>query len=245
MIIQNQLSSEIEYAGGLFKVGIYNMDLDVGDNIGKIRALNSGIARSKVFQRIFPFAPSVVEMVAGMPEFLESQGFRPNYLSEDAARRKPKLHLKSQFFASETAIRTATPLEDWEPVVRKYIIARAKQATGRATGSYVDAKELRTELAQDVAVLMASWRDRVSQDERDKAFVYLTVGSHNQDYRSLIMDGDDLVVVGHYWAWIAYLDFVSLMAQTTWVTNQQQLEELLPKQKSFWRWLGRFLKIAL
>jgi hypothetical protein len=44
---------------------------------------------------------------------------------------------------------------------------------------------------------------------------------------------------------IAYLDFVALMGQTTWVEDGEQLEELLPRHKGFKRWLGRYLSIAL
>ena len=243
VIIQNQMQEEIESAGGLFKVGIYDMDLDVGDVIGKLRSLNEGIARSEVFRSVFPFAPSVVEMVAGMPDFLVSEGFEPSYLSDDATKRKPKLHLKSQFFASEPVINTVIPLEGWEPIVRKYILARVKQTTGR--GPHVDVKDLRTELEKDAATLIASWRAGLSQKERDEALLYLTVGSHNQDYRSMIMDGESLFVIGHAWAMVAYLDFVSLMGQTTWVNDMQQLEELLPRYTKFWKWLGWYLKIAL
>ena len=182
-------------------------------------------------------------MLSEMPNLLESQGFEPGYLSDDVEKRKPKLHLKSQFFASEQTISTVIPLEEWEPVIRKYILARARQTVHRE--SHVDAKDLRAALEKDVAALIASWREGLSKEARDEALVYMTVGSHNQDYRSMIMDGESLFVIGHAWAMIAYLDFVSLIGQTTWVDNMRQLEELLPQYKEFWKWLGRYLKIAL
>jgi len=234
---------EIESAGGLFKVGIYNTDLDVGDVIGKLQAINDGIAKSEVFQKLFPFCPSVVKMIAEMPEFLVSAGVKPSYLFEEATKRKPKLHLKSQFFASQRAIDTIIPLEGWEPLVRKYLRARIKQTAG--CDIPVDVKDLRAELEKDAAALIASWGRGLTQKERDEVFLYLIVGSHNQDYRSMILDGEALFVVGHVWAMIAYLDFVSLMGQTTWIDDVEQLEEFLPRHRGFWKWLGCQFKIAL
>lgn len=243
VIIQNHMCEEIESAGGLFKVGIYSMNLDVGDIIGKIQAINDGIAKSEVFQKLFPFCPSVVKMIAEMPEFLTSAGIKPSYLFEEEIKRKPQLHLKSQFFATGQTIKTATPLEGWEPVIRKYILCRTEQVAGNKI--LVDAKDLRAELEKDTAALSASWGEGLTQRERDKAFLYLTVGSQNQDYRSMIMDGETLLVIGHTWAMIAYLDFVSLMGQTTWIEDIQQLEEFLPRRTPFWKWLGSQLKTAL
>jgi len=243
VIIQSEMCEEINSAGGLFKTGIYNMDVDVGDVVGKLRALNDGIAQSDVFREVFPFDSSVAEMVAGMPDYLVSQGFEPSYYSEDVAKRKPKLHLKSQFFASKRTIDTVVPMLGWKDLVHKYILARAKQITDRET--YGDVKDLREILSEDAAALIASWGQELTPQERGEAILYLTVGSHNQDYRSMIMDGEVLLVVGRTWAMIAYLDFVSVMAQTTWVNDVQQLEKLLPRHSGFWRWLGRYLQLAL
>ncbi len=178
-----------------------------------------------------------------MPEVLVSEGFPPSDYSDDRLRRRPKLHLKSQFFASATTINTVVPLEGWESIIRKYIIARGKQVTHRQ--SEVDAKDLRQELEQDAAELLMSWSSGLAPAEQEKAILYLTIGSHNQDYRSMIMDGEVLYVVGRAWAMVAYLDFVSLVGQTTWVESVEELEELLPRYSGFWKWLGRYLKLAL
>ena len=197
VIIQNQMCEEIESAGGLFKVGIYSMNVDVGDIIGKIQAVNDGIAKSEVFQKLFPFCPSVVKMIAEMPEFLASAGVKPSYLFEEAIKRKPQLHLKSQFFASGRTINTVTPLEGWEPVIRKYILCRTEQVAGYET--LVDAKGLRAELEKDAAALIASWGEGLTQRERDEAFLFLTVGvglGHGDDTDILFQGfelGDELL----------------------------------------------------
>jgi hypothetical protein len=241
LIIQNQLSEEIESSGGLFRIGIYTMDIDVGDVVGKVRRLHKQIARSEVFRKVFPFANSVEALVAEMPDILVSEGFSSSFHREN--KRKPMMHLKSQFFASQQTINTIVPMEEWKPLVRKYIIARAKQVIQKETSA--DPKELRTAIEKDRINILKSWNKQLPAEEREKAIVYLTIGSHNQDYRSMIMDGEVLYVVGRAWAMIAYLDFVSVIGQTTWVTDLEELEKLLPSHSGFGKWLGRYLKMAI
>ena len=243
VMIQNEMQNEIESEGGLFKVGIYNMDLDVGDVIGKVKAINNGIAKEQLFYQIFPFDSTVFMTMAEMPEILEAKNLKPQYLAEDATPRKPNLHFKIQFFASEHAIQSIVPDSAWAQIVRKYIIIRAKQTAHDSL--YADVKMLRAELEEEAETMMREWGKSVDGPERDKSMIYLTVGSQNEDYRSMIMDGEALFVTGHAWAMIAYLDFVSLMGQTTWIHNVDQLNQLLPRHSEFWQRVGRFLKLGL
>ncbi|MDH3889838.1 MAG: hypothetical protein OEV49_02040 [candidate division Zixibacteria bacterium] len=244
VILQNEMRQEIETAGGLFKTGIYSMDVDVGDVVGKLQALNDGIAQSEVFQRLFPFPASVTEAVRTLPELLIAEGFKPTYIVDDSLKQKAKLHLKTQFFASQRAISSILPLEGWGPFVRKYILARAKQTTGRET--HTNATAIREVLKEEAAALIESWWGMgLSPKEQEEVILFLSVGSHNQDYRGMIMDGETMFLIGRTYAMIAFLDFVSIMGQTTWVEDVQQLEELLPRHGGFWRWAGHYLKLAL
>ena len=243
VMIQNEMQKEIQSMGGLFRVGIYNVDLDLGDVIGKVRKINNGIAQSEQFRKIFPFDSSVVRVVAEMPDILEAQGLTPQYITKDATPRKPNLHFKVQFFASKNAIQSIVPHPAWAQIVRKYITIRAKQTAHDSM--HQDVKAMRAELEKEAHDMMQGWGESITGDERDLSMIYLTVGSQNEDYRSMIMDGEALFVTGHAWAMIAYLDFVSLMGQTTWIDEVDQLEVLLPKYNKFWQQMGQFLKIAL
>ena len=52
-------------------------------------------------------------------------------------------------------------------------------------------------------------------------------------------------VVSHTGAILGYLDFVGLMAATTWVESTEEMEPLLPTQSERWRSIGRFIRNAL
>jgi hypothetical protein len=65
------------------------------------------------------------------------------------------------------------------------------------------------------------------------------------DYRGKFMDGEVSVIVAGEDALIAYLDFASIMAKTTWIESIEHLDELLPESKGRARWFSRFIKNAL
>ncbi|MCK5619981.1 MAG: hypothetical protein KAJ17_11295, partial [Candidatus Krumholzibacteria bacterium] len=165
------------------------------------------------------------------------------YLTEDVDDRRPKLHLKAQFFASGEALESLITMEEWKPVVVAYFQARAKQLQVR--GTYVDAKELRQMLSDSAEPLGEKWRSQTPAEIQEKAFFYLTVGSHNMDYRGKFMDGEVLVLVAGSSALLAYLDFAGIMGKTVWVDTVEELNKLLPAQSSRTRGLSRFIKNAL
>jgi hypothetical protein len=243
LIIQKDMHDEITAAGGLFKVGIYDVEHGVSDLAGRAQKLYDALAHDPQMRRVFPFDTSVVELVSQVPAYLASQGFEPSYLAIDQTDRKPKLHLKSQFFASDRTVNTLIPLEGWRTIVQKYLMARVGQVAHKR--GEVNARDLKDLMAADIDAMYADWLQRVPEEERAEAILYFTVGSHNQDYRSMVMDGEALFVVGRLGSLVGYLDHVVLVGQTTWLEDQAQLEELLPAYTGFWRWLGHFMKLAL
>ena len=155
---------------------------------------------------------------------------------------KPKPHLKTQFFASREAIDTLLPREEWVSLVHGYTLARAEQT--RIRTDYPNVKNLQAAVADDRRALLDSWHAALSEEERAKVMFYFTIGSQNQNSRSLIMDGEALIVVAGTHAMVSYLDFALLFGLTTWVEDVEQLDEFLPQPSGFWSWFGRSLKNA-
>lgn len=128
------------------------------------------------------------------------------------------------------------------PVLRKYIASRIVQVSG--LNDY-EAEDLLKVAENEVAALAGAWRETTSPENRDKAALFLTLGSHNQDFRGTIMDGEALYVVSGGPAMVAYLDFVTILMTTTWVDSVDELNELIPQHSGFWRWVGRHIRNAL
>jgi hypothetical protein len=242
VVIQNEMRKQIESAGGMFKVGVYNLDLDVFDIVGRGKAFVEGIEKIDWYDTVFPFNSSTIKEFKDLVEYLESQGFEPSYLAQDQEKRKPKLHFKAQFFGSFQALSSLLEVPGWGQLIREYILARAKALESDV---YVGVKDLRAEYSEETQTMVEKWYHSLSPEQHENMIFYLTVGSHNQDYRSKIQDGEVIYVVSHLNALISYLDFIGLMGRTTWVESIEQLEELLPRFSGFMYNIGRYIKNAL
>jgi hypothetical protein len=243
ILIQNNMQEEIAQAGGMFRVGIYDADYDVGDAYGNIRNFNSGVAQSETYRKVFPFDQSVFDLVASFEDSLPAWGYEPVYLADDAVTRKPKLHLKTQFFASSEAIQSLLPLKEWKPVMNAYLKGRAEQIRVRETR--IDVKALGRATTEQAKPLFERWYQTATPEQKEKTFFFLTVGSHNMDLRGKYMDGEVTVTVAGAYALLAYMDFASIVARTTWVKTIEELDAILPMQKGFSRAFARFIQNAL
>jgi hypothetical protein len=243
LVLRKRIRGEIEAAGGMLEIGLYDTDLAVNDMVGRNQRLVRAAREIPWFREVFPFHPEVWAWAEHRPEELEARGFEPRTLVEDVEERKPKLHFKSQFFGSPESIETLIPRPEWLPAIRAFSDGMLEQA---ASGDrYVDVKAARAAMEEDLQVLGERWWSELSPDERERVVQFLLTGSQNQDYRGKIMDGEVTFVVSHMGAILGYLDFVGLMAQTTWVETGEEMEPLLPTQSDRWRRIGRFIRNAL
>ena len=240
VLFQSEMQDEITAAGGFLRVGVYGMDMDVDDLVSQTELFRRTVLHEPFFRKLFPFDPAVYEMMANMDSILIEVDYEPEYLSEDAAKRLPKLHLKSQFFASREAIETLIPLPAWKQLIHDYTAVRIQQRMRKADGLGV--KNLRGLLEEPSEQLVDEWRESISPETIPRIMFYLAVGSQNQNNRSSILDGEATVLVAKERAMMAYLDFVSILMLTTWVDTEEELEEVLPHQSGKARWVGRYLR---
>ena len=165
-----------------------------------------------------------------------------DFLEHVSTDHRPKLHLKTQFFMTPEVHKKLIPLREWLPVVRKYRKARLVQIRSLSDSR---AEDVLAQAENELADLQHAWFNSTDEVTRDRAALFLTLGSHNQDFRGTIMDGETLYVVSGGHAIVGYLDFVSILLSTTWVDTPEELDALIPEHSGFWRWVGRHLKNAL
>ena len=163
-------------------------------------------------------------------------------MTEDIEDRKPKLHLKAQLVLSRGAEEVLKKM-DWPALMDAFITQSMKQVHDRS--QYVSAKEA-------WAVNERIWDEQLdailatmTPEERAAIIAYLSVGSHNMDYRGLMMDGEVLYVTAGRGVLPGMLDLVFLLGLSDWVDDAQQLDTLLPPYQEWQRKVGRFMKYAL
>lgn len=243
IIVQNELANEIAAAGGMLKTGKFAPSSDVGDIRGSIKEFKEGIFRYPFLKEIFPFQEEFYHVIDVFDAQLKAGGFEPTYYTKDIEKRKPKLHLKTNFFASKE-MQELLAWDGWDEVILHYGRYRAAMV-GRQAGTYVDVKDIPEEAQEAIAKLLGSYWNSLVEEEKRRVMYYLILGSQNQDYRGTIMDGEVAAVVSGYNSLVALVDLFFISATTTWVDNLDQLDALLPPESGWRRWLGRYIQKAL
>jgi hypothetical protein len=243
ILLRDAFDEELEQVGGCFRLGVYNYDGDVQDQVGRATAMLRHMDEYDWIDEVFPSHESVRGYIEEAIYMLREEDYKTTHLTADAVARKPKIHLKAQFFCTRQVSETLLPLEAWGPLFRDYILARAEQSAHE--DSYVDVKELRENLARRSGQLIQEWAGAIDPEEMKKLAMFLTIGSQNEDYRGMIMDGEVLFVTSGLRAGVAFLDMMELMLVSTWIEDVETLDKLMPPSSGFKYNLSRYIKLAL
>ena len=106
---------------------------------------------------------------------------------------------------------------DWPTLVDAFLSQSMKQVHDRS--QYVSAKEawMANERLWDEQLDAVA--AKTTPEERERAIAYLSVGSHNMDYRGLMMDGEVLYVTAARGVLPGMLDLVVLLGLSDWVDD--------------------------
>ena len=242
--VRQEFRQEIQRAGGELRIGLYTAKEDVNDIAQQAKATEAGVARYPWLRGLFPFDSSVIAVFDSAPAVLQRAGYKPFVLGRDEAPRLPQLHRKTQFFADSAALARLTSRPEWRDVAIRATIERAEQARrGIKTILYDDTVSTATVEAV-VKLLKAYAASRPSADSARMTF-YLTIGTQNEDPRGQLLDGETVFVLSGMSAAVGLVDLYSLLARSTWIETQEELDKLIPPYKTWQRRLGRFARLVL
>ena len=242
VMIQQTLHSELDAVGGMLKTGVYNRHSFLGDIVPTFEEMFAGFRASPFLQEIFPFQPEVYSVLETIAEEAKATGFTPDYYNEDVEPRKPKLHIKINYFMSEE-IRDLMALPGWGRIFRDYLHYREKLIAEDIQD--VDVKDVPKQLREDLHQVLHSFWESLSEEERQRLMAYMTIGSQNHNYRSMILDGEVVCLIAGAKSLVALLDMFALSGMTTWVDDLDALEQLLPAYTGWNKWLSRFIMKTL
>ena len=75
--------------------------------------------------------------------------------------------------------------------------------------------------------------------------IYLLIGTANMDYRSMVTDGEAMVLCSGLPALSPLVDFAELEGLSRWIETQAELDALIPPVIGLGRYLARWEKLAL
>jgi len=146
----------------------------------------------------------------------------------------PKLHLKANFFASR---------EGWDSLLARPEMVQVLMAYLRPL---VDPTADPTTAARDLAAaseqLQANFSAVLSPEERARVMYFLMIGSTNQDYRSMYMDGEASVLLSGWSGVVSLVDFGLIMTLSVWIDDLDMLDALIPPPTDFQRGTSRHFR---
>src|SRR5262249_10305588 len=92
--------------------------------------------------------------------------------------------------------------------------------------------------ADNTDEVFASYERELSAADRKAVSFYFSVGTQNQDPRGIMQDGEASLLVSGLHAAVGLVDLYYIMARSTWLDNQADLDRLLPPPT------GRTLRLA-
>lgn len=242
LVVANALDSYIAREGGLLKVGLYAPKVGVGDLAGRFA---QAVATSVPWQKkIYPDRPEFLAVAENAGAQLDSLGYAVRYLHEEDTLISPKMHLKANMFASVNAWDRIAARPEWAGILKEYITYLAE--LGSTSGdSHPDVTRLPDALRQQTARMVTNLLADTPAQERERMVLYLTVGSVNMDYHSMLMDGEAMITMAGWRSLVGMLDFMLLTGLCQWVETVDDLNALLPPGSGMQRTMAGLMKLIL
>ena len=246
IIAERVLGLQLEEVGGVYKGGMYDTDVDVANLPARAAAVADGF-RSKTWMRdVLPIGPELLSVYdeAGAIFAEATGGGDIEYLSDELEGiRRPKLHLKTNFFISREALEIFLQHPAFAEFAREFAAERSLDAVTRA--DYRDVRELNQTLGAPFLELLRGIREDYGPEVAGRSAGYFIVGSSNQDYRSMMMDGEAAVILAHRSAMNGFFDSIGIAAGATYPETIEDLNRYLPYMTGMKWKLSRWIKVSL
>lgn len=217
------LSGPMASAGGKLELGLYNVAPDQQGFASRVQTWNQQVAETPFLTELMPFLPTSWPVVVG--------GAMPSVRADS---NRPKLHQKVQFLATRALWEAIDSAPEWPAFMASY--QEYRTATYNADNDATQAIPLPAQLQEIARQIYAHSRGV------NGAASYVMMGSQNQDYRGMFMDGEVDLLFSGPGSLVPLVDLIFLEGTTTWLTSQQQLDSLVPPPSEYWRRWARVLK---
>jgi hypothetical protein len=246
VVAQTIFGEYLGETGGILRVGLYAPEMDAGNTPAKMRALATTLDENPWLADLYGFSSRTTEALRGQAAELEAEGFNREYLIAQEVV-PAKLHLKAHFYATPEAWNGLLDGPEAEAFLRTYFRGLAEQNLALSENRVADSdiEAFTEEIIPPGMALIQARGAEMRPEEIARAALFLAVGSHNQNYRSFIMDGEVAFLVAGWSALLGLPDFITLAGMSVWVNDLDDLEALFPRYEGMKRKLGRWMRIVV
>jgi len=235
LLVRRLLGEPIEAAGGQLRTGLYALEVDRHGFASRAETWSRRVEANPVLHALIPSSGRLLPVVAEAGA--AARGSEAPGTGQAASTTPPKLHQKVQFWATKEFWDAIATSPEWPMFMSTYL--RYREATYSIEAEYADARGFTADLERLAERIFAPVRGTA------RAAGYAIVGSQNQDYRGMFMDGEIGVLFSGPESLVPLLDLVFMEGTVTWVDDQATLDRLLPPGSELKRRLARAIKDAL
>ena len=246
IIAEGALSSELDAVGGLYKAGLYDTAVDVGDLPARTRATADGLRATPWLHELLPVGPELMAVFDGAGEiFNEAVGDRGlEYVADELQGvRRPKLHLKMNFFMNGETVDLMLQSPVFADFAREFVVQMSLNVVYRA--EYRDVRNMNQALTNPFLEMLPKLREEAGPEVVAQAVGYFMVGSSNQDYRSMMMDGEVAVLMANRASMIGFFDSIGIAGAATYPESVEELNQYLPYITGMKWKISRWIKVSL
>ncbi|MGH7723919.1 MAG: hypothetical protein ACREOU_00680 [Candidatus Eiseniibacteriota bacterium] len=234
-------------SGGELRVGLYTRKSDVNDMRAMLGSLLEVCRNRSVAFPALRFHPDVLRALEAEHDTLTTSYAGPAHPWTSDGPNHPQIHLKAQFFASREGLGILSRPE-WGPILSRYLVIRRRQTSDpqQDIESITDALMIPSgaegPTAQNIVALHADSLRGIEKGAQERILYFATIGSHNQDRRSMMLDGEVLVAISGGAALTTAIDFACLVATATWPRNAAELEAYFPESPGLMARVQRWIQ---
>jgi len=235
---------EIAELGGLLKVGIYDSRLAVGDVPRKLLAFGASLERNPWLRELYGFRPEVLAQIEEEARALMDGDYALEYPEGEVAT-PPKLHMKANYFATREAWDELLSRPDVAPPFRTYFRELARQSRALGHGDYRDSRIMAEELLPQARAILLDYVQGLSPEARSRIAIFFSIGSHNQNNRSMALDGEVVLVTAGWSALFGLPDLLVIVGLSEWIDDLDELEALFPSYHGLKRLISRAIRMTV
>jgi hypothetical protein len=245
LAIRGHLATRPNEAGGALHVGVYASHSPVTDVERRRGEVRDGLARAPWIRDLIPFDATALAVLDRATAQAGQSDRAATSIAQDEVPRAPQLHQKTQLIARPGAIAALVRQPGWENVLAQSMRDQARQTARLADAIGTPQPPADTTAARAADARLQGYERSLSEADRKRLSFYFSAGSQNHDPRGLMLDGEASVIVSGFDASAGLVDLFYLMARTTWLDNDAQLDQFVPAPSRFMARLARLVRYAM
>ena len=244
LVLRDSLADPIRRAGGDLRVGIFAAQAQVDDPAAVRREVREGLQRAPWIRDVIPFDAKTLAVLDRAEAQSAADGKDATQLAAGVPRKPPQLHQKTQIVARPGAIAALVRQPGWDDVLAQAITVQSQQTAKFAEQLGYTTPDLDSAATNRTDQLLRGYEQAIPEAERKQVSFYFALGTHNQDPRGLMLDGETTLLVSGFYAAAGLADVYDTMARSTWITTPRQLDALLPPPSVLMRTIGERFRAA-